>query len=174
MYERSHRDDRVAVKELDKLRAYQIEELNRITLQSLYSTDGSVLWVWQGVQLHLPNVSAFTVQLSRICDRVYDQTPVYRNELVNRHRLSSAINSPRAIFFKALAERWQEADLGFPNDKYPPERTIYLTLLKQTGIHRRANARARRRGIAWSLPIISWMHRPIHRLRRSGRPVWAF
>lgn len=133
-----HREDRVAVKELDKLRAYQIEELNRLTLQSLYSTDGSVLWVWQGEQLNLPNVSAFTVQLSRICDAVYHQTPVYRNELVNRHRLSAAINSARASFFKALTEHWQAADLGFPQDKYPPERTIYLTLLKQTGMHRRA------------------------------------
>ncbi len=135
-----HRDDRVAVKELDKLRAYQIEELNRLTLQSLYRDDGSVLWLWQGEQLTLPNVSAFTVQLSRICEAVYDQTPIYRNELVNRHRLSSAINSARALFFKALTERWQEADLGFPMDKYPPERTIYLTLLKQTGIHRQATA----------------------------------
>lgn len=111
-----------------------------LTLQSLYSADGSVFWVWQGMQLDLPNVSTFSVQLSRICNAVYNQTPIYRNELVNRHRLSSAINSARASFFKALTERWQEADLGLPNDKYPPERTVYLTLLKQTGMHRCATA----------------------------------
>jgi len=30
-----------------------------------------VIWLWQGEQLTLPNVSAFTVQLSRICEAVY-------------------------------------------------------------------------------------------------------
>lgn len=131
-----HHDDRVAVQELDKLRAYQVEELNRITLQTLYSREGSVTWVWQGETLTIENLSAFNIRLSHICEAVYHKTPIYRNELVNRHRLSSAINSARAIFFKALTEAWQTADLGFPRDKYPPERTIYLTLLKQTGIHR--------------------------------------
>lgn len=133
-----HRDDRVATKELDKLRAYQVEELNRITLQSLYGEESSVVWVWQDQELSIGNVSVFNMRLSRICEAVYHRTPVYRNELVNRHRLSSAINSARALFFRALTERWQEEDLGFPNDKFPPERTIYLTLLKQTGIHRLA------------------------------------
>ena len=44
------------------------------------------------------------MQLSRICEAVYAQTPVYRNELVNRHRLSAAINSARSSYFKALTE----------------------------------------------------------------------
>lgn len=133
-----HHDDRVAVRELDKLLAYQIEELNRLTLQSLYLDNGTVLWIWRDDLVEIKSISAFNIQLSRICETVYDKTPVYRNELVNRHRLSSAINSARATFFKALTERWQEADLGFPRDKYPPERTIYLTLLRETGIHRLA------------------------------------
>jgi len=37
---------------------------------------------------------------------------------------------------KALTECWTEEDLGFPKDNFPPEKTIYLTLLKDTGIHR--------------------------------------
>lgn len=131
-----HRDDRVAVKELEKLKTYQIEELNRYTLNSLYSNDKGVVWVWDGKIIELGSISAFNAWLSHVCEQVYPQTPVFRNELANRHKLSAAINSARSIFFTALVNRWQEEDMGFPNDKYPPEKTIYFTLLKQTGIHR--------------------------------------
>ncbi len=131
-----NRDDRVAIRELDKLRAYQVEELNRITLQSLYRGADYIVWIWRGQQLEIGDVTGFNMQLSRICETVYNEAPIYRNELVNRHRLSSSINSARSTFFKALTSHWQEEDLGFPSNKFPPERTIYLTLLKQTGIHR--------------------------------------
>ena len=30
-------------------------------------------------------------------------------------------------------------NLGFPNDKFPPEKSIYLTLVKDTGIHKKDN-----------------------------------
>jgi len=129
-------DDRVAERELQKLKTNQVDELNRSTMDSLYANDNSIAWVWQGEKIEIANVSAFNMQLSKICEVAYPAVPLFRNELVNRHKLSSAISSARSKFFNSLTEKWQIAELGYKQDKYPPDRTIYLTLLKQTEIHR--------------------------------------
>jgi len=34
---------------------------------------------------------------------------------------------------------WGKADLGFEDGKFPPEKTIYLTLLKENGVHKKIN-----------------------------------
>ena len=36
-----------------------------------------------------------------------------------------------------MIEHWQEEDFGFSTTQYPPERTIYNTLFKNSGIHRK-------------------------------------
>jgi hypothetical protein len=59
---------------------------------------------------------------------------VFRSELVNRSKLSSQIHTAKRIFFKHLVNKWGEEDLGFEKDKFPPEKTIYLTLLRENGL----------------------------------------
>ena len=58
-----------------------------------------------------------------------------RNELFNRHKLSGTISSARKNYLSALIEHNTKEDLGFPPDKFPPEKTIYYSLLKDTGLH---------------------------------------
>ena len=41
----------------------------------------------------------------------------------------------RKNLIKALVSNFDKPNLGFPDDKFPPEKTIYLSLLKSTGIH---------------------------------------
>ena len=133
-----NRDDRVAAQELDNLRQHYIEELNRHVLHALYAGSGEVEWFFNGQKVHFEELSKFNAFLSKICEQIYPDTPEFRNELVNRHKLSGAISMARRNFLQALLERWMQADLGFPSDKFPPEKTIYLTLLKETGIHRQS------------------------------------
>ena len=57
------------------------------------------------------------------------------NELFNKQKLSSSIATARKSFLKALLEHHAEDNLGFDDDKFPPEKTIYFSLLKNTGIH---------------------------------------
>lgn len=71
-----------------------------------------------------------------ICDRVYCDTPVYINEMVNKHKPSSAISMARVNFLTHLLHNSSEPNLGFEDGKFPPEKTIYLTLLHNTGIHK--------------------------------------
>ena len=132
----ANESDKVAVRELQQLRNHQIDDLNQQVLHGMYAQDGAVVWVWQGEVLSIVGPAALNARLSAICREVFTATPVLRNELVNRHSISSAVATARKAYFKALVDHWAVADLGFAVDKYPPEKTIYLTLLKQTGIHR--------------------------------------
>ena len=128
-------EDRVALRELSNLRAHLRERLSNTVLNRMYSED--VVWVYKGKRVGLANRSEFNRFLSRICEEVYRATPVFRNELVNRHKLSSSITIARRNFFEALLNNWTQEDLGFPKDKFPAEKTIYYSLLKKTEIHRK-------------------------------------
>ena len=57
------------------------------------------------------------------------------NELFNRHKLSGPINAARKVYLEHLVQHNAEPDLGFSADKFPPEKTIYYSLLKNTGLH---------------------------------------
>ncbi len=133
---KDHHDDHVAVQELRHLIQYQREELNRAVLEHVYDKNSDIVWVFQGRKIPINSLAEFNALLSSICENVYCDTPIFRNELVNRHMLSSAISTARKNFFSALLEHAAEEDLAFPTKNFPPEKTIYLSLLKDTGIHR--------------------------------------
>ena len=132
---KEHSDDRVAVEELKQLRDHQQEELNQHVLHHLYTDNGNVEWIFRGKLLSITSLADFNAALSEICKEIYTDTPNFRNELVNRHKLSGAVSTARKNYVKALTERWREDDLGFPKKNFPAEKTIYLTLLKETGMH---------------------------------------
>ena len=72
--------------------------------------------------------------ISQVCQIIYNATPIYKNELVNRHKISSSIGTAKKNYFNALARNWDKENLGFENSKFPPEKTIYQSLLKENGI----------------------------------------
>ena len=57
------------------------------------------------------------------------------NELINRHKLSGTITQARKSYLTNLTEHYSENGMGFPVDKFPPEKTIYYSLLLNTGLH---------------------------------------
>ncbi len=73
--------------------------------------------------------------LSALADSLYPQTPRIRNELVNRQELSSAAAAARRSLLEAMLEHANKADLGFQGS--PPEKSMYLSLLCDPGIHRK-------------------------------------
>lgn len=126
-------DDKVAQRELNELLDHQKNQLNHKILNGLFKNE--YIWILAGSTITIYNQREFNKRLSSICEKVYHSTPIFKNELINRHKLSSSISLAKKNFFKHLIEYWGEKDLGFPVDKYPPEKTIYLSLLKFTGIH---------------------------------------
>jgi hypothetical protein len=128
-------DDRVAQKELKTIRSYLINELNRQIMNNLYQST-YVDWIFMGEIQHIENKRQFNQLLSRICEKIYPYTPRFHNELINRYKLSGTISSARKIFFNHLVNFHHKKELGFPEHRYPPEKAIYLSLIKKTGIHR--------------------------------------
>jgi hypothetical protein len=126
--------DKVAISELQSIRRSNENLLNHYVKSALFDSN-SVTWVYKGTILFIPNKKVLNKQLSIICENVYSRTPILRNELFNKHKPSGVIAGVRKTYFKALVDHFQEEDLAFDKEKFPPEKTIYSTLLKQNGIH---------------------------------------
>lgn len=127
-------DDKVAVTELKNIVLHQRNLLNHKILNSFFGDKTSVRWIFGGKQKEFKSQKEFNSFLSQICKTVYHKTPYFNNELVNKHRISTSIHSAKRNYFKALANDWDVPQLGFAADRYPPEKTIYLSLLENNGI----------------------------------------
>ena len=128
-------EDRVAKREIEQLKAYEEQLLNKAINESLFAYKSRVTWFYKGEQQPVGSYKEFNTLLSRICNEVYFKSPKVNSELFNRHSLSSSISTAKKKYLSALIEHGDEAELGFPSDTFPPEKTIYLALLKETGLH---------------------------------------
>jgi hypothetical protein len=126
--------DKAAIKELNNILFHQQSLLNLYILNNLYSKNSDLIWFFNGNQVPITRKKDFNRQLSIICSHVYSSTPYFKNELVNRNKISNSIGTARRNFLVSLVNNWNRPDLGFEKDKFPPEKTIYLTLLKENGI----------------------------------------
>ncbi len=131
---RLYPNDKVAQKEIDKMLVRYKKILNELVFEGLYNNNKTT-WLFNGVTVHIQSHKLLNRQLSAICDRVYPATPVFRNEMVNKGKLSGAMQPARRNLIKALVANFDKPNFGFPDDKFPPEKTIYLSLLRNTGIH---------------------------------------
>lgn len=129
------KSDRVALKEIGQLIEYEKTRLNKDLSESLFSYNKNVTWIYKGKVQKVESQRDFNKLLSEVCDDVYSLTPVVNNELFNKHKLSSNISAAKAKYLQALLEHSDKPDLGFEPSKYPPEKTIYYSLLKSTGLH---------------------------------------
>lgn len=129
------KEDLVAVKEIQKLKEYEENLLNKAISDNLFSYKNRVVWIFKGEVQKVESHRDFNILLSSVCDEIYSETPVMNNELFNKHKLSGTITAARKSYLTYLIEHSTEENLGFPEDKFPPEKTIYFSLLKNTGLH---------------------------------------
>ena len=129
------KEDKVAVNEILKLKEHEETLLNKTISDNLFSYKNRVVWIFKGKEERIQSHRDFNQLLSRVCDDIYNQTPVMNNELFNKHKLSGTITSSRKSYLTNLIEHYTEENLGFPEDKFPPEKTIYFSLLRNTGLH---------------------------------------
>ena len=129
-------DDKVARREILNIQEFEKDKLNSILNDYLFTENGSVKWVFKGQTQMVHSRRDFNAMLSRVCESVYPSTPTMRNELFNKHKLSSAISLAKSNLLDAIISNYEVEDFGFDKAAFPPEKTIYLSLLKNTGIHR--------------------------------------
>jgi hypothetical protein len=128
-------DDKVAQNDLQELKYFHIEQLNNHVLQSLYRSNENISWYFEKEKLNINSWRKFNETLSYICDEIYTEVPVFKNELINRQKLSGQISAAKKALFRLLHESKNIENLGFKEDEFPPEKSIYLSLLKEAGIH---------------------------------------
>lgn len=129
------KNDRVAVNEIQKLKEYEETLLNKAISDNLFSYKNRVVWIFGGKEQKVASHRDFNQLLSKVCNEVYCKTPVMMNELFNKHKLSGTISQARKSYLTYLTENYSKNGMGFPEDKFPPEKTIYFSLLKNTGLH---------------------------------------
>lgn len=127
--------DHVALSEIRNLRMYEQNLLNKKMKDCLFSYGNEVIWFYRGEERKINNYRDFNALLSEICNKTYPLTPLINNELINRQKLSGSISTARIKYLQALLLNGDKDDLGWEKDKYPPEKTIYYSLLKTTGLH---------------------------------------
>lgn len=127
--------DAVARRELEK-RLTDVEKEVSERLSAIYSADNkdACIWFHQGNQTDIDSERTRNKYLSKICDDVYHKTPLIRNELINRRKISGAATSARKKLIQAMLENENKASLNIQG--YPPEMSVYRSLLWDTGIHR--------------------------------------
>ena len=100
-----------------------------------YSGEMRFDWFSEGEQLSFSTGQQLLKHLSDVCDRVFAKAPKIQNELMNRQNLSSAAAGARMRLIGAMLEKESEPNLGMPEDKRPPEMSMYLSILKPGNIH---------------------------------------
>ena len=131
----AHKEDKILVRELNDLEQHYKQKLEESILSGLYGNNEHLDWYFGGEKLTIKNRRGFNKNISKICAQVYSSTPKVHFEMVNKTKLSGAMQNARKKLIRAMVENPNESNLGFPDKKFPPEKSIYMTLLQQTGIH---------------------------------------
>jgi len=95
---------------------------------------GQATVYWKGTRREMKSSKELTELVSIATDEIYPYAPTVQNELINRRYLSSAAAAARRSLIEAMLLHSQEERLGL--NGYPPERSIYESVLRQSGIHR--------------------------------------
>lgn len=129
-------DDRVARREVQNHIKYEQGLLNAAINDIMTTSNDKVVWIYNGEVIKVKSYRELNKTLTKICREVYSSTPIIKNELFNKQKLSSSISLARIKLLDAMIENHDKEDFGFPEDSFPPEKTIYYTLFRKTGIHR--------------------------------------
>jgi hypothetical protein len=95
----------------------------------------SLHWFHQARPLKITNGRDLLSKLSSIFDSAYCSGPRIHNELVNRRSLSSAAAAARMRLIERMFDDGSLPFLGMAPEKKPPEMSMYLSVLQETGLH---------------------------------------
>ncbi len=122
------------------------------------NNDNACSWYYKGELESIRSLQERNEILSKVCEHIYSKTPIIKNELINRRRISGTVTAARRVLIQAMLENGEKENLGI--EKYPPEMSIYQSLLMNTGIHHRNSSGE------WKF------HPPQKRDKNRMYPIW--
>jgi len=96
------------------------------------------LWYYHGTEQPMSSPVEVSQLLSYVCDRLFSDAPHIRNELIVRRSVSSQSAAARRNLVEAMLTRADQPALGI--DGFPPERSMYESVLRATGLHTKADS----------------------------------
>lgn len=131
--------DSIAKKEISD----QIDHLERRLTNALKGITQTTDFVWinQGSKLSIKSSLDIQSHLNNILKKIYSDSPVLKNELINRDVISAQGQSARTKLIKMMGSRENriDAELGYEVDKYPPDKTIFNAIFKQLDLYQKAS-----------------------------------
>jgi len=107
-----------------------------LMLRALIGEAETLDWYWGGRHILMNDCRYLQTQLSDWVENIiYPDAPLFRNELINRDQPSPSANTGRKRLLAAMLAAPHEESLGI--DKTPAEKSLYLSLLKESGLHRK-------------------------------------
>lgn len=103
------------------------------------TTEENCRWFYKRADVEVENTRKLQNILSEICNQTYSKAPVLKNELLNRRKLSAAASSARRLLFEAMYTEGNKQQLGI--EGYPPQLSMYLSILNHTGLHGEKNGK---------------------------------
>jgi len=94
-------------------------------------------WLAQGKLLPVQSARDIHDCISGICRSRFSESPVILNELINRSQLSTSAARGRNNLIAAMVEHGDTEGLAI--EKTPPEKSMYLSMLHETGIHKQSD-----------------------------------
>ncbi|MDG1144045.1 MAG: hypothetical protein P8N92_05210, partial [Burkholderiales bacterium] len=134
--EQTHRQlatDPIASREL-KDRSEISRQRETFLLSEIMQQPKKHIWLSAGNILTVSNNRELQARLSEILEALYSQSPSIQSEIINRTKLSASGTSARRKLMASMIDHADQENLGI--EKFPPEKSIYLSLFKSTGIHR--------------------------------------
>ena len=132
------RDDSVARREI-QTRITAIEgliqnEIDRTFSLHRLSDSSSCHWYYLGGEVIISKGQSISRMISDICNSLFCSSPKIWNEIINRRLISSQGAAARRNLLEAMLSHQDVEDLGIQG--FPPERSMYASLFKASGIHR--------------------------------------
>lgn len=121
--------DAVARREVQARMSLVAAQLEREISLSLESAE----WSLSGESLGTEISGGLSRIASELCDRVFDQAPVLKNELINRFSPSSHAVAARRVLMHHMVLFQDHENLRI--EKHPPELGLYLSLLRANKLH---------------------------------------
>lgn len=135
----TRKNDEVAKNIILKEKEYYTKQLEQLIINDLFVENSQNQWLFNGKLIKINNKKELNIELSKVCEEIYFKVPIYKNELINREFISPQISTARKKLFKQLLNYSSEENLGFEKDKFPPEKTVYISFFEDKGIHRKNN-----------------------------------
>lgn len=136
--------DTYAAEEVDRQiqaaeQTLQARVRNRIGLDRSAGGTYELEWFWRGEHVRLRDGRHLLEFLSGVCDEAFPLSPRVPNELVNRRALSSAAAAARMRLIERFFVSEAIPNLGMDPRRKPPEMSMYMSVVRAAGLHRRLN-----------------------------------